>query len=94
MICPVLQAIEIIDLMERRMKHAVLSNFNSDSLRAFCRAYTRRFRNLSERDPKHADLYRFAAEFLVTLHERTVPDQTFPKIVQMFRRDCAKLGIE
>lgn len=96
MICPILKTIEIMYEAKRRAIFASLSNYRSDSLCAFCRAYTGRFRRMAERDPKHIGLYRSSAQFLVTLHDRCDSSQGkfLHPIMREFRENCRSLGIE
>lgn len=67
MICTLFKAIEIMELAEERMRFAIISNYHSDAVRAFCQAYTNRFRMLAVSDPKHRDLYLSSVQFLVNL---------------------------
>jgi len=97
MICQLFKAIEMTELIEHVAKSSHLPSPASNGIRlqSFCRDYTARFRRMAESDPKHIDLYRYAAQFLVDLHNRGPLHQFFLNpIYRNFKEDCRSLGIE
>ncbi len=93
MICSIFTAIEITEAMEKRMRFGALSMFQGFAVPAFCRSHVGRLLRIASQDPKHRDLYRSCAEFLVRLHKKFGPGNTSEGELRRFRENCEAFGI-